>query len=76
MSDLFNSLDKQPQMQNPQQMMQQLKNDPVAFMKRRGINIPNGVDTTNPQSIINGLIQSGQIGNDRFKMVMQMLGRK
>lgn len=76
MSDLFNSLDKRPQMQNPQQMMQQLKNDPVAFMKRRGINIPNGVDTTNPQSIINGLIQSGQIGNDRFKMVMQMLGRK
>ena len=76
MSDLFNSLDKKPQMQNRQQMMQQLKNDPVAFMKRRGINIPNGVDTTNPQSIINGLIQSGQIGNDRFKMVMQMLGRK
>lgn len=76
MSDLFNSLNKQPQMQNPQQMMQQLKNDPVAFMKRRGINIPQGVDIHNPQSIINGLIQSGQIGNDRFKMVMQMLGRK
>ena len=76
MSDLFNSLDKQPQMQNPQQMMQQLKNDPVAFMKRRGISIPQGVDIHNPQSIINGLIQSGQIGNNRFKMVMQMLGRK
>lgn len=76
MSNLFNSLNRQPQQMNPAQMVQQLKSDPVEFMKSRGINIPNGVDTTNPQSIINGLIQSGQIGNDRFKMVMQMLGRK
>lgn len=76
MSNLFNSLNRQPQQMNPAQMVQQLKSDPVGFMKSRGINIPNGVDTTNPQSIINGLIQSGQIGNDRFKMVMQMLGRK
>lgn len=76
MSSLFNSLNRQPQQMNPAQMVQQLKSDPVGFMKSRGINIPDGVDTTNPQSIINGLIQSGQIGNDRFKMVMQMLGRK
>ena len=76
MSNLFNSLNRQPQQMNPAQMVQQLKSDPVGFMKSRGINIPNGVDTTNPQSIINGLMQSGQIGNDRFRMVMQMLGRR
>lgn len=76
MSNLFNSLNRQPQQMNPAQMVQQLKSDPVGFMKSRGINIPNGVDTTNPQSIINGLLQSGQIGNDRFRMVMQMLGRR
>lgn len=73
MSNLFNSLNRQPQRMNPAQMVQQLKSDPVGFMKSRGINIPNGVDTTNPQSIINGLIQSGQIGNGRYQQVMQMI---
>lgn len=73
MSNLFNSLNRQPQQINPAQMVQQLKSDPVGFMKSRGINIPNGVDTTNPQSIINGLMQSGQIGNGRYQQVMQMI---
>lgn len=73
MSSLFNSLNRQPQQMNPAQMVQQLKSDPVGFMKSRGINIPNGVDTTNPQSIINGLMQSGQIGNGRYQQVMQMI---
>lgn len=73
MSNLFNSLNRQPQQMNPAQMVQQLKSDPVGFMKSRGINIPNGVDITNPQSIINGLMQSGQIGNGRYQQVMQMI---
>ena len=73
MSSLFNSLNRQPQQMNPAQTVQQLKSDPVGFMKSRGINIPNGVDTTNPQSIINGLMQSGQIGNGRYQQVMQMI---
>lgn len=74
MSELFNSLGEKPQTQ--QQLVQQLKKDPAAFMKSRGFNIPQGVDVHNPQSIINGLLQSGQIGNNRFRMVMQMLGRR
>lgn len=76
MSDLFNSLNKQPQVQNPQQIIQQLKSDPAAFLRSRGLKVPQGVDMRNPQSIISGLMQSGQIGNDRFRMVMQMLGRR
>lgn len=74
MSELFNSLGNKPQTQ--QQLVQQLKKDPASFIKSRGFNIPQGVDVHNPQSIINGLLQSGQIGNDRFRMVMQMLGRR
>lgn len=74
MSELFNSLGEKPQSQ--QQLVQQLKSDPASFIKSRGFNIPQGVDVHNPQSIINGLLQSGQIGNDRFRMVMQMLGRR
>ncbi len=76
MSELFDSLNKQPQAQNPQQLVQQLKNDPAAFIKSRGFDIPQEVDIHNPQSIISGLMQSGQIGNDKFRMVMQMLGRR
>ena len=76
MSDLFNSLNKQPQAQNPMQMVQQLKSDPAKFLQSKGLKVPQGVDMRNPQSIINGLIQSGQIGNDRFRAVMQMIGRK
>lgn len=76
MSELFNSLGNKPQAQNLQQLIQQLKNDPADFIKSRGFNIPQGVDIHNPQSIINGLMQSGQIGNDRFRMIMQMPRRK
>lgn len=73
MSDLFNSLNKQ---QTPADMVQQLKNDPAAFLQSRGLQIPQGVDIHNPQSIINGLMRSGQIGNERFRQIMQMIGRR
>lgn len=85
MSDLFNSLGNKNQQVNsrqmntdPNQMLQELKNDPTNFLKNRGFNIPNGVNmnTNNPWSIINGLMRSGQIGNSRFQQVMQLLGRR
>ena len=83
MSDLFNSLGNKNQQVNsrqmntdPNQMLQELKNDPTNFLKNRGFNIPNGVNMNNPQSIINGLMQTGQIGNSKFQQVMQLLGRR
>ena len=72
MSDIFNSLKQQ----NPVDMVQQLKSDPAAFLQSRGLQIPQGVDVHNPQSLINGLMRSGQIGNERFRQVMQMLSRR
>lgn len=74
MSDLFNSLGNKNQQVNtdPNQMLQELKNDPTNFLKNRGFNIPNGVNMNNPQSIINGLMRSGQIGNNRFQQVMRL----
>lgn len=83
MSDLFNSLGSnqkpRPQQTNPMQMVQDLKSDPRGFLKNRGFDVPDGVDTSNPQSIINGLMQSGQVGNSRFQRAIQtarkMFGR-
>lgn len=77
MSQLFNSLGQKKQMQpqNPMQAVQQLKSDPVGFLKSRGINIPDGVDAKNPQAIVNSLLQSGQIPNNRYQQVMQIMQR-
>ena len=82
MSDLFNSLGNKNKQINPQQnanpdqMLQELKNDPSSFLKSRGFNVPDGVNMNNPQSIINGLMQSGQIGNNRFQQIMRLFGRR
>lgn len=59
--------------QNPQQMMQAIKNNPVSFLKERGFNIPGNM--TDPRSITNYLLQSGQIGGQRMQMAQQVLQR-
>jgi hypothetical protein len=64
------------QQTNPMQMVQELKNNPANFLKSRGFNIPNGVNINDPQSIINGLMQSGQVGNNRLQQVMKLIGRR
>ena len=59
---------------NPQQMLQQLRADPAGTLRQRGLNIPEGM--TNPQQIIQHLVQSGQVSNPRLQQAMQMLGRR
>lgn len=64
--------------QNKQQQappVQQIKSNPAEFLKKAGYSVPAGVDINNPQSIINGLIQTGQIGNGRFQQIMRMFRR-
>lgn len=62
------------QQQNPQQILQQLQQDPAGMLKQKGLNIPQGM--TNPQQIVNHLISSGQIPNSRLQQVLQMMGRR
>lgn len=60
-------------MGNMQQMMQafqQFKADPVAALKQKGINIPDGM--TNPQEIAQHMINSGQMPQSRLNEAMQM----
>lgn len=59
---------------NPQQMLAQIKSNPAAVLKQRGLNIPDGMN--NPQQIIQHLISSGQVPQSRYMQAMQMMGRR
>lgn len=55
--------------QNPMQMIQKLRSDPVGMLRSRGLQIPDGMN--NPQQIINHLLQSGQVPQSRYAQVLQ-----
>lgn len=59
---------------NPQQMLNSLRNNPVAILRQRGLNIPDGM--TNPQQIIQHLINSGQVPQGRYQQALQMMMRR
>jgi len=56
----------------PQQAMQQLRADPAATLKQAGLSIPDGMH--DPNQIVNHLIQSGQVSNQRLMMAQRMMG--
>ena len=66
----------QQQQMNPIQMLQSLKSDPAAFIRKQGFNLPDGVNIRNPQSIINALMQSGQVSGNKYQKAMQMMMRR
>lgn len=76
MSQMFEALGNNQQRPDQQQQLQQLKSNPADFLKKMGYNLPAGVDTRNPNAIINGLVQTGQIGNGRVQQLMRMFGRR
>jgi membrane protease subunit (stomatin/prohibitin family) len=79
MSQMFDALGQRPQQnqqQTQQQALQEIKSNPAAYLKKMGYNLPSGIDTRNPQAIINGLVQTGQIGNGRVQQLLRMFGGK
>lgn len=68
---LFDQLGQQQA--NPMQMVQQLRADPVGYLKRAGLNVPDGM--TDPQQIIQHLMRSGQVPANRYQAAMQMIQR-
>lgn len=72
---LFDSLNSQPQQpMNPMQRLHALKQNPSGMLQQAGFNVPQGMN--NPQQIIQHLIQSGQVPQNRYTQVLQMLGRR
>ena len=59
--------------QNPMQLMSQLRANPAALLRRRGLNVPDGMN--DPNAIINHLLQTGQISNSRLQMAQMMMRR-
>lgn len=76
---LFDSLgsgnqpQEQPQQMNAQKAMAQLRSDPSGVLGHLGLNIPAGM--TDPQQMVQHLMQSGQVPQGRIAQAMQMMGQ-
>lgn len=76
---IFDSLgsgnQQQKQMPNmtAQQAMAQLKSDPAGVLGQIGLNVPAGMN--NAQQIVQHLMQTGQVPQNRFAQAMQMMGQ-
>lgn len=69
MNSLFNTLGNK----GPAQMIAQIKQNPAAFFSRAGVNVPQGM--TDPNQIIQHLVQSGQVPQERYNQVMQIISQ-
>ncbi len=58
---------------NPMQMVQQLRSNPMQFIRQTGFNIPQNL--SDPNAIIQHLMNSGQISQQRYEQARQMAMR-
>lgn len=58
---------------NPMAMLTQLKNNPLGLLRQAGFNVPDGA--TNPQAIIQHLMNSGQISQQQLTNAQTMAQR-
>lgn len=55
---------------NPMQMLSQLKSNPLGLLRQAGFNVPDNI--SNPQAIIQHLMNSGQISQQQLTQAQQM----
>lgn len=55
---------------SPMQILAQLKSNPLGMLKKAGYNVPS--DVSNPQAIIQHLMNSGQITQQQLTKAQQM----
>lgn len=58
---------------NPMQMVQQLRSNPMQFIRQAGFNIPQNL--SDPNAIIQHLMNSGQVSQQRYEQARQMAMR-
>lgn len=58
-----------PQM-NPMQMLQQLRQNPAQMLRQAGLNVPDNLN--DPNQIIQHLMNSGQVSQQRYEQARQM----
>ena len=54
--------------------LNQIRQDPIGAAKQNGYNIPDNI-SGDPQAMVNHLIQTGQISNQKVQWIMQMVQR-
>lgn len=60
-------------MNNPMQMLQQLRQNPVQVLRQAGLNIPDNL--SDPNAIIQHLMNSGQISQAQYTRAREMATR-
>lgn len=55
---------------NPMQMLQQLRQNPVQMLRQAGLNVPENLN--DPNQIIQHLMNSGQVSQQRYEQARQM----
>lgn len=55
---------------NVMQQLQQLRQNPMQFLRQRGFNVPDNV--TDPQAIIQHLMNSGQVTQQQMNQAQAM----
>lgn len=55
---------------NMNDMLRQIKTNPVLFLAQKGINIPQGM--TDPNAILQHLVSSGRVSQSQINAAMQM----
>ena len=60
-----------PNIQNIQQMLGQIKANPMQFLLQRKMNVPQSM-MNDPQAIINHLVQTGQVNQNQINSAYQM----
>ena len=58
---------------NPMQMLNQLRQNPVQVLRQAGLNIPANLN--DPNAIIQHLMNSGQVTQQRYEQARQMAER-
>lgn len=62
-------------MPNPMNMMgmlNQLKQNPVQFLMQRRFNLPQNISASDPQAILNHLVNTGQVSQQQINSAYQM----
>lgn len=55
---------------NPMALLQQLRSNPIAVLRQRGFNVPDNI--SDPNAIIQHLMNSGQINQSQYNQARQM----
>ena len=56
-------------------MLNQLKQNPMQFLMQRRLNLPQGMPMSDPQAILNHLVQTGQVSQQQLNQAYQMAQR-